>query len=184
VDDATLVARVAAGDRTAYTVLVDRHLARTVAIAMRLTADRAEAEDIAQEAFLRLWRNAGSFRPEAARFTTWFHRITVNLCLDAKRRPVPLGLEAAGDPVDPAEDPVTALERSRTRAAVEAAVADLPDRQRAAVALTYDAGLSNAEAAASLGIGVKALETLLVRARRTLREKLSAWTKGREGVGS
>lgn len=173
--DEALVARVAAGDRRAYAALVDRHLDRTVAVARRVLGNTAEAEDVAQEAFLRLWRNADRFRPEAAKFSTWFYRITMNLCLDLRRRPAHEDLEAAGDPADPADDPARAAERNETAAAVNRALADLPERQRAAVSLTYSAGMSNAEAAAAMQVSVKALETLLVRARRALRTGLAEW---------
>ncbi|HYE52123.1 MAG TPA: RNA polymerase sigma factor [Azospirillaceae bacterium] len=172
--DEALVARVAAGDRAAYAELVSRHLDRTVTVARRLLGSRAEAEDVAQEAFLRLWLNAGRFRPEAARFTTWFYRITMNLCLDRKRRPDGAPLEAAGDPADPAPGAEEALDRSQTARAVALAVEELPERQRAAISLCYDAGLSNAEAARAMEVSVGALETLLVRARRALRDRLSA----------
>ncbi|WP_244559461.1 MULTISPECIES: RNA polymerase sigma factor [unclassified Azospirillum] len=173
--DEALVALVAAGDRRAYGILVTRHLDRTITIAQRVLNNRAEAEDVAQEAFLRLWRHADRFDPGAARFSTWFYRITTNLCLDRTRRQQPLALEAAGDPPDPTADAETALVGQRTRNAVLAAVAELPDRLRAAVTLTYDAGLSNAEAARSMDISVKAFESLLVRARRSLRDRLAAW---------
>ncbi|MFC7331893.1 RNA polymerase sigma factor [Rhodocista pekingensis] len=184
--DEALVGRVAAGDRAAYAELVARHLDRTVTVAVRVLGSRAAAEDVAQEAFLRLWQSADRFRPEAARFSTWFYRITVNLCLDARRRPVHDDLESADEPADPAEDAVTRIERRQTAEAVARAVQDLPERQRAAVSLTYDLGLSNAEAATSLGIGVKAFEALLVRARRALRERLTggggeSGTDGTEG---
>lgn len=173
--DEALVARVAGGDRRAYGLLVDRHLDRTVTIARRILNNQADAEDVAQEAFLRLWRHADRFDPGAARFSTWFYRITTNLCLDRTRRTPMAPLEAAGDPVDPGMDQERSLSDQRTRHAVAAAVADLPDRLRAAVTLTYDGGLSNAEAARALDVSVKALESLLVRARRALREKLAGW---------
>lgn len=173
--DEALVARVADGDRRAYGHLVDRHLDRTVTIARRILNNQADAEDVAQEAFLRLWRHADRFDPGAARFATWFYRVTTNLCLDRTRRAPMAALEAAGDPVDPAMDQEQSLAAQRTRAAVAAAVADLPDRLRAAVTLTYDGGLSNAEAAKALDVSVKALESLLVRARKALREKLAGW---------
>ena len=174
--DEALVARVAGGDRQAYARLVDRHLDRTVTIARRILNNRADAEDVAQEAFLRLWRHADRFDPGAARFGTWFYRITTNLCLDRTRRTPMATLEAAGDPVDPAVDQEQSLNTRQKQAAVTAAVGALPDRLRAAVTLTYDGGLSNAEAARALDISVKALESLLVRARRMLREKLAGWT--------
>ncbi len=173
--DEALVARVAGGDRRAYGLLVDRHLDRTVTIARRILNNQADAEDVAQEAFLRLWRHADRFDPGAARFGTWFYRITTNLCLDRTRRTPMAPLEAAGDPADTAMDQERSLSDQRTRQAVAAAVADLPDRLRAAVTLTYDGGLSNAEAAKALDVSVKALESLLVRARRALREKLAGW---------
>lgn len=181
-DDEALVVLVADGDRRAYGVLVGRHLDRTVTIAQRVLNNRAEAEDVAQEAFLRLWRHADRFDPKAARFSTWFYRITTNLCLDRTRRPKSLALDAAGDPVDPTDDAETALTSQRTRQAVVAAVSELPERLRAAVTLTYDAGLSNAEAARSMDISVKAFESLLVRARRSLRERLAAWGSGGGGA--
>lgn len=173
--DEALVTKVAAGDRRAYGLLVDRHLDRTVTIARRILNNQADAEDVAQEAFLRLWRHAERFDPAAARFGTWFYRITTNLCLDRTRRTPMAPLEVAGDPVDPDMDQERSLSDQRTRQAVAAAVADLPDRLRAAVTLTYDGGLSNAEAAKALDVSVKALESLLVRARRALREKLAGW---------
>lgn len=173
--DEALVALIAEGDRRAYGLLVDRHLERTVAVARRIVGSQAEAEDVAQEAFLRLWQHAERFRPEAARFSTWFYRITMNLCLDRRRRPQPLELDAAGDPADEADDPAEVLVKRRTMAAVAGAVEQLPERLRAAVGLTYAAGLSNADAAASMNISVKALETLLVRARKALRLALVQW---------
>lgn len=185
ISDEDLVARVAAGDRIAYGELVARHLDRTVTVARRILASGAEAEDVAQEAFLRLWQHAGRFRPGEARFTTWFYRITSNLCLDQRRKRTALPLEAAGDPADPAPDQHAVLERARTARAVAAAVEGLPERQRAAIALTYDAGLSNAEAARALDITVGAMETLLVRARRSLRAALAGHISGaREVAGS
>ncbi len=177
--DEALVTRVAAGDRRAYGLLVDRHLDRTVTIARRILGNQADAEDVAQEAFLRLWRHADRFDERAAKFATWFYRVTTNLCLDRTRRAPMAPLDAAGDPADTTPGQEDALADRRTRAAVAGAVADLPDRLRAAVTLTYEAGLSNAEAAKALDISVKALESLLVRARRTLREKLAGWA-GRE----
>lgn len=184
ISDEELVARVAAGDRVAYGALVTRHLDRTVTVARRILASAAEAEDVAQEAFLRLWQHAGRFRPGEARFTTWFYRITSNLCLDHRRKRTALPLEAAGDPADPTPDQHAVLERARTARAVAAAVEGLPERQRAAIALTYDAGLSNAEAARALDITIGAMETLLVRARRSLRSALAGHISSAKDSGA
>ncbi|MEE3622959.1 RNA polymerase sigma factor [Nitrospirillum sp. BR 11752] len=171
--DEYLVGRVAEGDAQAFRVLTDRHLDRTVTLARRVLGGAAEAEDVAQEAFLRLWQHAERFRPAEARFSTWFYRITMNLCLDRKRRPAHDALESVPEPVDPSLDAVALVERSELGRLVARAVDDLPERQRAAISLCYDAGLSNAEAAAAMEVSVGALETLLVRARRALRATLA-----------
>lgn len=173
VSDDTLVLRVAAGDAPAFHALSARHLNRTLTLAWRVLGSRSDAEDVTQEAFLRLWQHAHRFRPNEARFSTWFYRITLNLCLDRRRRPAFEDIDAIPEPVDPGTDAVTHIaERERARLVAQA-IARLPDRQRHAIALCYDGGLSNAEAAAALSISVGALETLLVRARRSLRQYLS-----------
>jgi RNA polymerase sigma-70 factor (ECF subfamily) len=125
-----------------------------------------------QEAFLRVWVNAPRWRPEAL-FRTWFYRVVFNLALNKKRRAPFAPLEAAGDPADPAPRADAAMERREQDRLVAEAIAELPARQRGAIALTYGDELSNAEAAAVLGTSVSAFETLLVRARRALRIKLN-----------
>jgi RNA polymerase sigma-70 factor (ECF subfamily) len=171
-DDDDLMARIAAGDHAAFTALVGRHLDRVLAVAQRVLGERAEAEDVAQEALLRVWRLADRWRPGEARISTWLYRVAVNLCLDRKRRPQPAPLEAAGDPADPAPDAFARLYRDEAAALVAAEIAKLPERQRAALALSYYEDLSNTEAAEILQVSVGALESLLVRARRTLAERL------------
>jgi RNA polymerase sigma-70 factor (ECF subfamily) len=120
---------------------------------------------------LRVWIHAPRWRPEAA-FRTWFYRIVFNLALNRKRRAPFAPLEAAGDPADPAIRADAALLRAEEDRRIADAIAALPARQRSAIALTYNDELSNAEAANVLGTSVSAFETLLVRARRTLRVKL------------
>src|SRR5262249_16485773 len=131
----------------------------------------ADAEEIVQEAFLRLWINAPRWRPTAA-FRTWFYRVVVNLCLNRKRRAPFAALDDIPEPSDPGTDPVRALEEQQTEKLLAAAIAALPDRQRAALVLTYREGLPNSETAAVLGTSVSGVETLLVRARRSLRKAL------------
>ena len=171
-DDDELLAQVAKGDRRAFALLSERHIDRAFRVALRLLGSRADAEDAVQEAFLRTWTRAGEWQPGRARFSTWLHRVVVNLCLDAKRKPSHAALDPdlpVADARPGAEENVLAAERERH---VARAVAALPDRQRQAVSLIYAGGLSNAEAAAALGISVGALEQLLVRARRALRDRL------------
>ena len=169
--DESLMLRIARGDERAFRVLAPRYAVRAASLARRVSGRPADAEDIVQEALLRVWINAPRWRPEAA-FRTWFYRIVFNLALNRKRRAPFSPLEAVGDPVDPALRADAALLRAEQGRRIAAAIAALPARQRSAIALTYDEELSNAEAAQVLGTSVSAFETLLVRARRSLRAKL------------
>ena len=144
-------------------------------LALRVLGDAAEAEEVAQEAFLRAWQAAAGFDPARARFSTWLHRIVVNLAIDRTRRRAPLpraGLDAAAELADPAPGPEAAAVAAQARAALATALAGLPPRQRAAIALAYEQELSGAEAAAALSISERALEGLLRRARLLLRSRL------------
>ena len=187
-DDA-LMRRAGSGDKAAFALLVRRHLARATALAQRITGNRSDAEEIVQEAFLRCWQKAPEWRPAerpandgaannrggagaTAQFGTWLYRVLVNLCLDRRRRPQPVGIEAAETVADNAADGFDETARGETSRRVQAAMAQLPERQRAALALCYFEGLGNIEAAATLDISIGALESLLVRARRALRDAL------------
>src|SRR5947209_14299424 len=166
--DHELMARTAQGDGRAFQILARRHGGRALGLARRMLGNEALAEEIVQDALLRVWINAPRWRPEAA-FRTWLYRIIVNLCLNARRRAPDLPLETAGDVADPksaADEQLRLRERDHHLAA---AIDALPPRQRAAVVLTYQEGLSNAEVAEVLDTSVSGVETLLVRARRTLR---------------
>jgi len=169
--DLDLMALTAQGDGRAFQILARRHAGRALAVARRILGNEALAEEMVQDAFLRVWINAPRWRPEAA-FRTWLYRIVVNLCLNARRRAGDLPLAAAdhvADPAAAADEQLEARERDRL---VAAAVDALPARQRAAIVLTYQEGLSNAEVAAVLDTSVSGVETLLVRAKRALRAAL------------
>jgi RNA polymerase sigma-70 factor (ECF subfamily) len=171
-DDDALLMRAGTGDQRAFKVLVSRHLPRAISLARRMTGNATEAEDVAQEAFLRVWQKASAWRSGDARFSTWLYRVVVNLCLDRRRKKTMVPLEAAGDPSDPAPSvELKLVEDQRTRIVTEA-LATLPDRQRTALVLTYYEELSNIAAAEVLGVSVSALESLLVRARKALRAEL------------
>src|SRR5689334_849212 len=138
--DHDLMARAAAGDGRAFQALVQRHAGRAHGLARRILGSDASAEDIVQEAFLRVWINAPRWRPDAA-FRTWLYRIVVNLCLNAKRRAPDLPLDAGervADPAPGADEQLKLRERDRQLAA---AISALPERQRAAIVLTYQEGL-------------------------------------------
>jgi len=171
--DESLYARVGRGDRLAFARLVERHRQRLGAVITRMTGQTAVAEDIVQEAFVRAWVQAPAWRAQqdggTARFGTWLTRIALNLAIDRTRRVVPLALDMIAETAAREPDGEAILLRRERATLLARAVAALPDRQRAAIALTYDAGLPNAEAAAALGTSVGAFELLLVRARRTLR---------------
>ena len=171
--DAELLRAIAGGDRSAFDRLSRRHLDRAYGVALRMTGSRADAQDVVQDVFLRLWQRPEAWRPGQAQFSTWLYRVVVNRCLDLKRRPKGTDLDSVEEPQDPdanAEDSLLDAERSR---ALDGAVKQLPERQRAAIVLTYTAGLRNAEAASAMEISVKAFEALLVRAKRELRDYLA-----------
>ena len=171
--DEELMQRVARGDGPAFRLLARRVTPSAIALARRLLRNTADAEEIVQEAMLRVWTNAPRWRPDA-RVRTWLYRIVVNLCLNRKRRAPFAPLADAGEPADTAPDAAEQMERNERDRSIANAIARLPERQRAAIVLTYKEGLSNAETAAVLGTTRSAVETLLVRAKQSLRQALAA----------
>jgi len=169
--DEALMARVAKGDQAAFRLLARRHLPAMVGLARRILGNAAEAEDVAQEAMLRVWTHAPRWQPLAA-FKTWLTRVVVNLCLDRKRRAPMVDLEAAGEVADPAPSAGEQAEAAERERMLAAAIQQLPDRQRSAILLTYSEGMSNAQVADILGTTVSAVETLLVRGKQNLRRAL------------
>ncbi|WP_431858128.1 RNA polymerase sigma factor [Azospirillum sp.] len=172
-DDA-LMGRVAAGDAAAFEDLAARHMCRAVALAQRLTGNASDADEIAQDAFLRVWQHAGRWEPGRARFATWLYRIVVNLAIDRKRRPGFQPLDDAAELADERPDAVDLIAERQTADQVGKALLELPERQRAAVVLFHQEGLSQRQAAEVLGVGEDAFESLLARARRALRTALAA----------
>ena len=160
--DEALMARVARGDERAFRELAGRHLSAMVGLARRILGNAADAEDVAQEAMLRVWTHAPRWQPLAL-FRTWLTRVVVNLCIDRKRRAPWVELEAAGEIVDPAPAVSDVAEQSERERALAAAIGTLPDRQRAAIVLTYTEGMTNAQVAEVLDTSVSAVETLLIR---------------------
>lgn len=174
--DAELIERVARRDSAAVRTLMERKLPRLLALATRMLGDHMEAEDVTQEAFIRIWKQAPHWRTGEARFDTWLHRVAMNLCYDRLRanREKPTDDEdGLPDLVDPAIAPDERLERRSRDEQIRTALAALPARQREALVLNYYQELSNIEAAGVMGITVDALESLLSRARRNLRAQLT-----------
>lgn len=171
--DEVLMLRVGAGDGDACRMLVDRHLGPLVAFSRRILGSQADAEDVAQEVFLRVWTKAKDWRPTGAKLTTWLHSVALNLCRDRlRRRPTTPLDDLVAEPPDPRPDVTVTLLAGQRARRIEAALQALPERQRTAIVLCHHQGLSNTEAAALLGVGVEALESLLARGRRTLRQQL------------
>jgi RNA polymerase sigma-70 factor, ECF subfamily len=175
--DEALVAAMAKGDEQAFTQLVERHAPKVLALAKRLLRSTADAEDITQEVFTRAWQNAAQWRPEAA-YATWLHRITLNLSLNHQQR-VQRRFESLED--HPQELPCQApnaeqqLLQAQTGEQLQAALEKLPEAQQIAMQLRYGSEQSVADIAEIMGLSHKAVESLLVRARRGLRQQLATY---------
>jgi RNA polymerase sigma-70 factor (ECF subfamily) len=172
-EDHELMAAVARGDAGAFRRLVDRHVGWGVGFVERMVGGRADAEDLVQTAFLRVWQGAAKWEP-AARFRTWFYRVLYNLCMDHFRaNAVPLEEvdEALPDGQPTGEERFAAAQRADR---VRAAIAALPARQRAAIVLCYYQELSQADAASTLGVSEGALESLLSRGRAALKRQMQS----------
>jgi RNA polymerase sigma-70 factor (ECF subfamily) len=175
-DEARLLTYVLKGDHKAFSVLVQRHSQVAYAVAYRFVGDRYEAEDIVQTAFLKLWERPGMWNPELdSRFTTWFYRVVVNLCLDWRKKKKPL-LNS-----EPCVMRVTEINqedqllKAERQTLLEVQIRALPRRQRIAINLSYLSGLSNKEAAAVMGVSLRALQSLILRAKSNIRKKLESY---------
>ncbi len=166
-DDALLVL-FANGDRLAARALTLRLTPRVLNHAYRMLGNAAEAEDVAQEAMLRLWKIAPDWRQGEALVTTWLYRVVANLCTDRLRQARPVTLEATAEPVDPAQGPVARLQGADQEKALQQALARLPDRQRQAIVLRHMDDLGNPQIAEIMGLSVEAVESLLARGKRAL----------------
>lgn len=172
-DDESLLRRIQDGDHDAFGDLVHRHTKRFYSVAYRIVQHRDDAEDIVQAAFLKLWE-----RPElwdqrrGAKFTTWFYTVVTNLCLDHAKRKRPLPLPEEIEIIDGKPDQADLLEHKQHGALLERFIRMLPQRQQVALTLCFFEGLSNQEAADVIGVNLKALQSLVMRAKTTLKERL------------
>jgi len=182
--DEDLMMLVATADRHAFDVLVKRHLNRVYSLARCMVSRQADAEDVAQDAFTRVWVYGPRWEPGRAAFTTWLHRIVVNCCYDhLRKRSSTEGRQVEiPDTLSSADaDSEAQMQGKQRRAEVREALQGLPERQRMAVTLCYFEGMTNIQAAEVMDIHIKALEGLLFRARRALRPVLE---EKREGEAS
>ena len=172
--DEDLLALYATGDQAAARSLMLRHAPRVQALARRMLKDIAEAEDVTQEAMLRLWKIAPDWRSGEAKVSTWLYRITANLCTDRLRKKRGVGLDEApeiADETPSAEATMISADRGK---ALRDAMELLPERQRLALSLRHFEELSNPEVASVLETSVEAVESLLSRGRRALAAELSS----------
>lgn len=177
-DDTVLMERIALGDKSAYAEFLTRHLNVVVDFARRYLRRRVDAEDVAQEAFMRVWRKAPDWRAQQASPRAWLYRITYHLCIDELRRRQPdTPVQDTENAVDPGATPEESALRQARMGQLEGALRSLPQRQLTAITLCAYHGLSNKEAAATLDITVEAMESLLSRGRRRLRELLKLQMK-------
>jgi len=188
-DDAELMLRVKAGDDSAFEILVNRHKRRVINTVHRFLGRTDEAEDLAQDVFLNIYRSAARYEPQA-KFTTYLYRIVVNRCINHARRGKIarfFGLESPGserhpgavtlEPVSTAPGPEQEAERRQTAETVNRAVLALPERQRLAVILRHYLGMDYAEIGATLSLSLPAVKSILHRGMATLRVNL-------KGLGS
>lgn len=172
-DDHELLKLIQEGNGQPFATLVERHTDRFYRLAYRYLQNKEAAEDIVQDAFLKLWENPALWQPERnSKFTTWFYRVVVNLCLDMRKRKSAASLEDDSAVIDERERTEERMIRVQEQEALEKAIADLPERQRMALNLCFDEGLTNQEAAEVMGLRLKALQSLIMRAKTTLKERM------------
>ena len=172
--DEKLIARAGRGDRCAASALIARHSPRVLSLCRSLLKNRAAAEDATQETFLRLWEGAANWRPNGARLETWLYRVATNASLDrhrSARRDAPE--EAAGERIDGAPSAVERLSADDKKRAIEAALDALPEKQRIAMTLRHYRDMTNIEIAEAMATSVDAVESLLARGRRGLKDALA-----------
>lgn len=173
-EDEELVLRICSGDQQAFRTIALRHGGRYRALAYRFVGNMPLAEDMVQEAFIKLWTHAAHFDRDRAKFTTWFHRVVVNKCLDETRKRKTVALPENFDAADETARADKQMENEAIAARLGIVLAGLSERQNTAVTLSYFDGLTNQEAADVMEMNIKAYESLLFRSRAVMRQSLLA----------
>ena len=184
-DDIRLMLRFAAGDQEGFNALVARHKDAAYRLALRFLRDPEHAEEVASEAFVRVWRSGNSYQPTAS-FSTWFYRIVVNLCYNRLRHFKTLEVRLRASPRESAQGllstaapsagtPADELAAREMNQLLQQAILELPESQRMALLLSRVEGLSYTESAAAMGTTPKAVKSLMARARSALKLKLERY---------
>ncbi|MDA9534032.1 RNA polymerase sigma factor [Bradyrhizobium sp. CCBAU 25338] len=171
-EDSELLDKLATGDEVAFRMLVERHIDRAYAIALRIVGNAADAEDVVQDSMLKIWSHRGRWQHGRAKFSTWLYRVISNRCIDLRRKPRTENVEAVPEVADSQPGAVELIERNELNDMLELAMQRLPEQQRIAVILSYHENMSNGEIAQVMDTTVAAVESLLKRGRQQLRQLL------------
>ena len=170
--DEELLHGIAQANQEAYRLLVERHIDRAYALALRILQNKADAEDVVQDCFLKVWTHSGRWEEGRAKFSTWMHRVVANRCIDLRRIPRMADIDESPEPIDEQCDALNSLHQNQISSLLEKAIDRLPDNQRIAIILSYHENLSNGEIAEVMETTVMAVESLLKRGRQQLRKFL------------
>jgi RNA polymerase sigma-70 factor (ECF subfamily) len=171
-EDSELLDKLALGDEVAFRMLVERHIDRAYAIALRIVGNAADAEDVVQDTMLKIWSHRGRWQHGRAKFSTWLYRVISNRCIDLRRKPRNENVETVPEVADGQPGAVEIIERNELNDILELAMQRLPEQQRIAVIFSYHENMSNGEIAQVMDTTVAAVESLLKRGRQQLRQLL------------
>ncbi|MDH6256625.1 RNA polymerase sigma factor [Bradyrhizobium sp. BR13661] len=171
-EDSELLDKLATGDEAAFRMLVERHIDRAYAIALRIVGNAADAEDVVQDTMLKIWSHRGRWQHGRAKFSTWLYRVISNRCIDLRRKPRNENVDTVPEVADSQPGAVEIIERNELNGMLELAMLRLPEQQRIAVIFSYHENMSNGEIAQVMDTTVAAVESLLKRGRQQLRQLL------------
>jgi len=172
--DDELLELITLGDDAAFRELVERHVDRAYALALRILRNGADAEDVVQDTLLKIWSQRGTWQSGRAKFSTWLYRVVTNRCLDLRRRPKTEDMDNAPEVVDAQPDALVTLQRHEVSDLLAREMERLPDQQRVALILSYYDDLTNSQIAEVMDTTVQAVESLLKRGRQHLRQQLNS----------
>ena len=172
--DHCLLAAFADGDRRAAQQLTERLMPKIYAHAYYRLGNTSDAEDVTQEAFLKLWKVAPSWKQDKAQVSTWLYRVVSNLCKDRYRRATLEGLISVQAPSNESQSPTYKIEEGIRQKALYTAMSALPEGQRLAVQLRHIDELTNPQIAEIMGVSVEAIESLVARGKRKLTKILQS----------